>query len=176
MNLHVVLHVISTLTFVLKFSVDFDSQQDYFYFEGKNQSAHLSRNEKIVTLHLNQGENFSVFSKVINQSTFTFSWIGFEIDGEPMNQTKSEGETSRSDYDSLLFMSPILDEMGETFSSPERILQYSSVNYWYIVLIVLAVGIPLNLKEEGMDLLKKILLKGHATQFSQVPESVSTEV
>ena len=87
MNLQVVFYFISTLTFVFKFSVNLDSQQDYFYFEGTNQSAHLSRSQKIVTLHLSQGENFSVFREIINQSTFRFSWIGFKINGKPMNLT-----------------------------------------------------------------------------------------
>ena len=173
MNLQVVFHFISTLTFVFKFSVNLDSQQDYFYFEGTNQSAHLSRSQKIVTLHLSQGENFSVFREIINQSTFTFSWIGFKINGKPMNLTKSEGDTSELNYNSLLFMSPILDEIEECSSNcSEEILQYNSVNYWYIVLIVLTIGVSLNLKEEAVNSLKKILT--NRARFSKVP--ISTDV
>ena len=173
MNLQVVLYFISTLTFVLKFSVNLDSQQDYFYFEGTNQSAHLSRSQKIVTLHLSQGENFSVFREIINQSTFTFSWIGFKINGEPMNLTKSEGDTSELHYNSLLFMSPILDEIEECSSNcSEEVLQYNSVNYWYIVLIVLTIGVSLNLKEEAVNSLQKILT--NRARFSKVP--ISTDV
>jgi len=175
MNFQIVFHFISTLTFVFKFSVNPNSQQDYFYFEGTNQSAHLSRSQEIITLFLNQGENFSVYRGEINQSTFTFSWIGFKIDGKPMNITKSEGDTSEINYNSLLFMSPILDEIEECSTNcPEQILQYNSVNYWYIVLIVLAIGISLNLKEEAVNSFTKIL---HATnRFSKVPEPVSTDV
>ena len=173
MNLQVVFFFISTLTFVFKFSVNLDSQQDYFYFEGTNQSAHLSRSQKIVTLHLSQGENFSVFREIINQSTFTFSWIGFKINGKPMNLTKSEGDTSELNYNSLLFMSPILDEIEECSSNcSEEILQYNSVNYWYIVLIVLTIGVSLNLKEEVLNSLKRILTD--RARFSKVP--ISTDV
>ena len=175
MNLQVVFHFIATLTFVFKFSVNLDSQQDYFYFEGTNQSAHLLRSQKVVTLHLNQGENFSIFHETVNQSTFTFSWIGFKINGKPMNLTKSEGDTSEFNYSSLLFMSPILDEIEEFSSNcPEQILQYNSVNYWYIVLIVLTIGVSLNLKEEAVNSLKKILANG--ARFSKVPEPISTDV
>ena len=175
MNLQVVFHFISTLTFVFKFSVNLNNQQDYFYFEGANQSAHLSRSQKILTLHLSQAGNFSVFRETINQSTFTFSWIGFKINGKPMNLTKSGGDTSELKYNSLLFMSPILDEIEECSSNcSEQISQYNSVNYWYIVLIVLSIGVSLNLKEEAVNSLKKILTSG--ARFSKVPEPISTDV
>jgi hypothetical protein len=104
-----------------------------------------------------------------------FSWIGFKINGKPMNLTKSEGDTSEFNYSSLLFMSPILDEIEEFSSNcSEQILQYNSVNYWYIVLIVLTIGVSLNLKEEAVNSLKKILANG--ARFSKVPEPISTDV
>ena len=75
MNLQVVFNLISTLTFVFKFPVNLNRQQDYFYFDGVNQSAHLSRSDKIVTLHLSQGENYTVFLGTVNQSTFLLDWF-----------------------------------------------------------------------------------------------------
>ena len=177
MNLQVVFHVITTLTFVFKFPVDLNTQQDYFFFEGVNQSAHLSRSQKIVTLYLNQGENYSVFSTAINQSAFTFSWIGFEIDGKAMNLTKSTGDTSKLNYNSLLFMSPIIEGIEEcTTNCPAQIAHYNNINYWYIVLIVLAIGISLNLKEEAINSVTKILKATGGVKFSRVSESVSTDV
>ena len=177
MNIQVVFHVITTLTFVFKFPVDLNTQQDYFFFEGANQSAHLCRSQKIVTLYLNQGENFSVFSATLNQSIFTFSWIGFEINGKAMNLTKSGGDTSKLNYNRLLFMSPIVDEIEECSTNcSAQIAQYNNINYWYIVLIVLAIGISLNLKEEAINSLTKILKATSGVKFSKVPESVSTEV
>lgn len=177
MNLQIVFQFMTTLTFVFKFPVNLSNQQDYFFFEGANQSAHLSRSQRIVTLHLNQGENFTVFCRAINQSTFTFSWNGFEIDGNPMNVTKSDGDTSKLNYNSLLFMSPIIDVTEECSTScSEQILQYNSVNYWYIVLIALAIGISMNLREEVINSLKKVLQATNGLQFSKVPEPVSTDI
>ena len=70
-------------------------------------------------------------------------------------------------------MSPILDEIEECSSNcSEEILQYNSVNYWYIVLIVLTIGVSLNLKEEAVNSLKKILT--NKARFSKVP--ISTDV
>ena len=172
MNLQVVFHFISTLTFVFKFPVNLNSQQDYFYFEGVNQSAHLFRSQKIVNLYLNQGENFTVFRVAINQSTFTFSWIGFEIDGKPMNLTKSVGDISKLNYNNLLFMSPIIDEIEECSTiCSAQIAQYNNINYWYIVLIVLAIGIPLNLKEEAIKSWVKILQASKG-----VPRPINTDI
>ena len=177
MNLQVVFHSITTLTFVFKFPVNLNTQQDYFYFEGENQSAHLSRTNETVTLYLNQGKNFTVFCEIVNRSVFTFSWTGFKIDGISMNLTKSEGETLKFKYHSLLFMSPILDEIEECSPiSSEQIFQYTNVNYWYIVLIVLTIGISLNLKEEAVNSLRRILQATNDIRFTKVPSTINTNV
>ena len=94
-----------------------------------------------------------------------------------MNLSKSVGDTSKSSYNRLLFMSPILDEIRDNSTNhPEKILQYNSVNYWYIVLIVLAIGISLNLKEEAVNSLNKLLQATYTARLSQLPNTISTDV
>ena len=170
MNFQVVFKVISSLSFVFEFPINLDTQQDYFYFEGENQHVYLSRTNNTLVLYMEQGTNFSHYSETINQSTFTFSWMGFEVDGTPMKQVKSEGEVFKFNYINLLFMSPILNEL-EPSTCSEQVFYYDSVNYWYIILIVLIAGITYDSKERGVNLMKNIFLALHKIRFSRLPQT-----
>lgn len=158
MNFHAVFSAVSALAFVFEFPVNLELKQDYFYLEGQNQSAQLSRTNSTISLYLVHGENFSLFSETMNQSSFKFSWKGYKIDGKPMKLERSEGQVLTFAYKNFLFLSPILNELEECSSTcPEQILHYDGVNYWYIIVIVLIVGITIDSKEKGLKISRQFL-------------------
>ena len=134
MMIQTVIGFVSALAFVLEFPVDSNVKQDYFYFEGRNESAYLSRINDTVTLYIEREGNFSYYTTETNQSSFIFSWSGFKMNGIPMSLNKSEGTVYSFSYTSYLFLSPIIDYMSDCGTScPEQVFTHiEGVNYWYI--------------------------------------------
>ena len=67
MNFNFLFSVVSALSFVVEFPVNSNNTQDYFFFEGNNQTAHLYRENKTLFLHLsgNHGKMVSIFNTAI---------------------------------------------------------------------------------------------------------------
>ena len=134
---------ISTLSFSIEFQNKFNVVlQNYFLFEGENQSAHLYRVNDTLTLLMVQGRNYSLLkSKVyVNDDSFTFSWPEFTINGQKMKKERNVGEISNHHYENYTFLSPLI-----TFSDVKPVKNVYSIkdtfNYWYIVLIIFVMGI-----------------------------------
>ena len=180
MNFYVVFNTVSTLTFVFEFAVNLENKQDFFYLEGQNQSALLSRTNDTIFLSIQHEENFALYSDTINQSTFEFSWKGFRINEKPMLIEKKEGRIHAFNYNNFLVLSPILNQIEECIvTKPEHFFHYDSVNYWYIVLIALAVGITIDSKEKSLKLIDTLrVVLSNRTKLVQVPEddSLNTNV
>ena len=173
MNFYIVFNTLSTLTFVFEFAVNLENKEDFFYLEGQNQSALLSRTNDTIYLSIQHGENFTLYSDTINQSTFEFSWRGFRINKKPMLIEKTEGEILTFNYNSFLVLSPILNQFEECIvTEPEHFISYESINYWYIVLIALAVGITIDSKEKSLKLFDTLrVLLSNRTKLVQVPKN-----
>ena len=174
MNFTLLFPLISTLSFVVEFPVDTTNKQDYIYFEGVNQTAHLFRDNYILTLYLNRGSNYSLYNAEINHGYFSFSWSGFRVNDVAMTVMKSIGSIDDINFDQFTFISPIFDVI---LNEPETEYVYrlhDNVNYWYILLIVFAVSVLFESKTKGLGVAKKlaILVKAKAADdpFTEISE------
>lgn len=137
-------------TFSVEFENNFNTEQEYFYFEERNQSARLYRVNDTLTLILHQGENCSVYRSAIKSGNFTFSWLGFKV-----NEQKMEKETGCPQYETI--SSPLrysnLEPITETVYSCTK----DSFNYWYIMLMIILSGAFFESKSQGMQMLKRLV-------------------
>ena len=82
--------------------------QDLFFFQGRNSSAYLYRNNNTVSLYLSNNRSFEIYqTDILNQ--LDFSWRGYKVNGTDMKRIKSSGSTDMSDLNEFTFLSPILD-------------------------------------------------------------------
>ena len=169
---------------VLSFSIEFenkfnDERQDYFFFEGKNQSAHLSRVNNTLTLFLYKSGNFSIYRSSIESGNLTFSWSSFRVNEEKMNLEKSVGEISNLHFENFTLLSPLI-----TFSNKEptpiQVLNCTdgSINYWYILLMIVMSGVLFESKTHGAQMIKRLLNRYSSVQTNDdVDENLkSTQV
>ena len=176
MNFHFLFSLLSTLSFVVNFPVHDGDRQDYFLFEGENQTAYLYRNNHSLCLHLSQGSNYSLYNTRLNKDNFTFSWYGFSVDGTEMILTDTVGSVDNFLFDSFTFISPIIEVI---FNEAETSCIYQmndGINYWYILLIVFAVSGIFESKTHGLRIAKKItaIMKFNGESLSEVME-IGTE-
>lgn len=155
MDFIITLAAIAGLAFEFKFPVTLESDQDCFYLEGNEQSAHLFRRNGTINLHLSQGSNYTVYTSQTNQPSFTFSWTGFKVDGVAMTLNNSLGTVTKHQYHSFAFFSPIIGTDSVTCLNtklePAFRIDGIAVNYWYIVLIVFLVCALFEYKGMGFD-------------------------
>ena len=148
---------VSSLYFSIEFGIDLKDKQDYLFFEGQNQTAHLSRINNTITLYLSQQENFSVYETNVNGYFFIFTWQGFLVNGQEMQQDRSNGEIVNIHFEKFTFLSPIIRSFDKDVDIEPVYRVESSFNYWYIVLIIFTLGVLFESKSHGMRLLKRLL-------------------
>ena len=159
---------VATLSFSIQFKNRFDARQDYFFFEGKDQTAHLYRFNDTLTLTLQQGQNYSVHKSTVNDGLFTFSWLGFKVNGKEMLSEKMIGKISGQHYENFTFLSPVI-----RFSEPEYEIENvyncseGSFNYWYVMLMLFVSGLLFASKSQGIKILKRFI-----NQYGSAPERV----
>ena len=159
MNFNFLFSVVSALSFVVEFPVNSNNTQDYFFFEGNNQTAHLYRENKTLFLHLNHnhGKMFSFFNTTIKRGTFLFSWKGFKVDGVDMLLQRSNGDIQHSKFEHFTFVSPIINVLDiESPVTPVYNLE-NDVNYWYFFFLTFAAGILLESKTKGFSIFKQLV-------------------
>ena len=158
MNLQLLVAVISRISFEFRFPVNFDNEQNFLYLEGLDQNAHLFRKNATVYLQLSHGYNYSLYAVNVSQPSFTFTWTDVSIDGKVMLLQSSIGEISEFQYENFTLFSPeLVDQHHYTPTCPQCILNVDSVNYWYIVLIVLLVGLLIDSKGFGLNFARSTL-------------------
>ena len=158
MNLQLLVAVITGITFEFRFPVNFDDKQNFFYLEGVDQNAHLLRRNATVYLQLSRGYNYSLYAANVTQPSFTFSWDNFSIDSKDMIRESSTGEISEFQYENFTLFSPeLVDQNHYTPTCPQYILNVNSINYWYIVLIVLLAGLLIDSKGFGLKFAQSTL-------------------
>ena len=173
MDFHLVLSLASALTFVFEFPVNTQINQDYFILSGNNQSAHLYRVNNSIYLYLNQGQNYSVYNSTTIRDSFRFSWNNFTVDGEKMQLDRSVGEVNMFQYTYSVFLSPILQVVDQyCVVNPLPVYNLNEVNYWYILSIVLLVGVALDSKTHIVKMINNFLLRRNKSDFSQALENV----
>ena len=171
MNFHFLFSLLSVHSFVVEFPVHVGDKQDYFFFEGENQTAHLYRNNYTLGLYLSHGSNYSLYNAEINQNNFIFSWFEFSVDGVKMTLSDKVGSVDDLQFENFTFLSPITDVISNE-GEAECVYQLNSVNYWYILLIVLLVGALFDSKTHGLEMVKKIVtMTRPKISFSPVSET-----
>ena len=157
MNFNLLFAAVSSLFFSIEFGIDVNDGQDYLFFEGDNQTAHLSRVNNTIALYLNFNEKLCVYKTNVSGDSFIFTWQGFLVNEEPMQQSYLNCEAFNTNFEKFTFISPII---GSYYNEVDLEPVYSvenSFNYWYIALIIFIFGILFESKSHGMQLLKKLL-------------------
>ena len=151
MNFNLLFTTLATLSFSVKFQVDLDARQDFFLFEGTNQSAHLFRDGKSLTLYLQQNDGFEIYKIQLKSSNFTFTWHGYMVDNQRMLLQDSTDDVNDVTFHDFTFISPII-ELLEFDCSVEVEPVYklnNNINYGYIVLILLGIGVLFKTTDAG---------------------------
>ena len=77
-----------------------DQKQDFLFFEGVNDSAHLFRQNSTILLNVN---NELYKTDIVDR--IQFSWRGFKVNGSEMEKIKSTGEEKILTFDAFTFLS-----------------------------------------------------------------------
>jgi hypothetical protein len=143
MNFTFLFAAIAALTFKVQFSVDDNSRQDYFLFQGDDQSAHLHRQNQTLYLHLIQGNDVEVYEMSLQTAgtNFYFSWLNYMVDEDPMMLVKRIGRIVSMDFYHFTFISPLYDASDDYNCDIETYYNLKEINYWFIAGIVLIVAI-----------------------------------
>ena len=137
---------IAALTFKLQFDVDDEVRQDYFLFHGKEQSAHLHRQNQTLVLQLIQGESNEVYEMALQaaETEFYFSWFSYMVNENPMMMIKGKGKITAMEFDHFTFISPIvrvITDYDDYDCEVDTYYDIKEINYWFIVGIAFAVTI-----------------------------------
>ena len=159
MNFNLLFSTVSVLSFIIEFAVDNDERQDYFLFGGLNKSAHLFRENSTLYLHLthNHGEKFSIYNTSMDEGNFNFSWNGFAVDGKKMTLQKSVGDIKQLEFEHFTFISPIVDIFDLECSNQAITSCSDRVNYWYFLIMMVAVGLAFDSKTMAKNFIKGFL-------------------
>ena len=155
MNFNLLFSVVSTLSFIIEFPVSTENRQDYFLFQGNDQYAHLFRENGELILHVSSSGGYTIYNASSEERTFRFSWSGFKIDGVKMNKQKSSGIMGHHAYENFTFLSPTVDILNLEGLIEPVYHQTAAVNYWYFLVMVLAVAAVFDTKPAIIDLIKK---------------------
>ena len=158
MNFNLLFSVVSTLSFIIGFPTNLEERQDYFIFEGVNQSAYLFRENKTLILHLSCNSEYKIYNSTISKEPFRFSWNGFEVNGEKMNILKAtNGKMKPLKFENFTFLSPIIDIFDIEFSVDPIYRDVAIVNYWYFLIMVLVVAAAFDSKPMIINFIKKYI-------------------
>ncbi len=138
MNFNLLFTTLSTLSFFVKFQVNSEARQDFFVFDGVNQSAHLFRDDQILTLYLQQNHDYQLYTSAVRSPNFTFSCNGYLVDGVRMLLQNSTDSIKNVTFQNFSILSPIL-ELVEFDCSVEPVYRLNSINYGYLVVIFLGI-------------------------------------
>ena len=153
MNFTLLFAVVGSLSFVIDFTIIPGEKQDFLFFEGINDSAHLYRENNTVFLHV----NMEIYRATI-ENKLEFSWNGFRINGTEMEKIKSSGEDRTLEFDAFTFLSPALNlqeyQEEKTFNP---ILKSIKLNYYYILIIVIFSVLLVDSKPRTFRIIQDIL-------------------
>ncbi|MCP4458323.1 MAG: hypothetical protein GY816_09930 [Cytophagales bacterium] len=173
MEFNLLFGLVSALSFHIQFIVTHDERQDYFYFSGENETAHLFRENNTVTLYLAKDLNFSIYEADF-LGTLSFTWEDFKINGIAMTLVRANGNVESSKYNTFTFLSPMIHE-PLLVCSTQPVMTFKSINYGYLIAIVSIVAAVFDLKPVVVKRIRDILLKQHIYETAQ-RMSTETEV
>ncbi len=170
MEFNLLFGLVSALSFQIQFIVNHDETQNYFYFSGENETAHLFRENNTVTLYLAKDLNFTIYEADI-LSTLSFTWEDFKINGIAMTLVRENGNVDNSRYNTFTFLSPMIHEPILDCST-QHFINFKSINYGYLIAIVSIVAVIFDLKPVVVKRIQEILLKQNIYESAQ---RISTE-
>ena len=132
MNFTLLFAVVENLSFVIDFKLSLDQKQDFLFFEGVNDSAHLFRQNSTILLNVN---NELYKTDIVDR--IQFSWRGFMVNGSEMEKMKTTGEEKLLTLDAFTFLSPIVKISKDEEAKEEYFHSFLSqkINYYYILLL-----------------------------------------
>ena len=151
------------LSFVIDFKLSLNQKQDFLFFEGVNDSAHLFRQNSTILLNVN---NELYKTDIVDR--IQFSWKGFKVNGSEMEKIKSTGEGEILTFDAFTFLSPIVKISKEEEEAKEEYFHSflsQKINYYYIFAIVFLTVLLV----DGIE----ILLSGAAGAMRGFPARLS---
>ena len=160
MNFNAIFTIVASLSFTIDFYNSNEFYQDFFLFNGANSSAHLYRENDTLILYLNQLNDFEIYNFYNIPYYFTFSWVNFTVNGIEMQCVKNSTKIKNINFTDYTFCSPIIDIYTSCKHEPvfKTFDKLNEINYGYIVLISLFVGIFIKSKFISLELYRKIFL------------------
>ena len=173
MNFTILFGVVSTLSFSLKFILDEGKRQDFFLFEGNNQSAHLFRIDNKLHLNIEENGKYKFLTSNLDGYNFSFSWRGYKVNGEEMVSYKTDKNNQiwNSTYNTFTFISPFIKDWEPLDCPPLPVYSCEKkmpINYGYVAMI----GIGLLILCQAKELVNKAYALFAKTQdtFAAVEE------
>ena len=156
MNFTILFGIVSTLSFSVRFNLDEGKRQDFFLFEGNNQSAHLFRIDYKLHLNLMENGKHKFLTSNLDGYNFSFTWKGYKVNGKDMVPYKSNKNTQiwNSTYNTFTFISPLITDWEQLECPPEPVYsceKKTSINYGYVVMI----GVGLLILCQSKELVNK---------------------
>ena len=143
--------LIGSLSFDLQFEIQKMDQQDFFFFEGANTTAHLFRKNSTILLYLRkEGEYNTYQTEIIDE--LDFSWDGFKVNGSAMTLVMNNTITNIN-FDTFTFLSPILN--FDTREEPVIMPISEKINYGYIMGVVFIVALLFESRPRIISLILK---------------------
>ena len=142
MNFTLLLTTVSTLSFTINFKVSDDSTQDYFIFEGDNQTAHLFRENSTLYLRCTQLDRIAIYKTELTDVDFRFSWLDHIVNGRVMEMLKKDDDFTAMSFEHYVLISPqFVEEDVNLKCTVNPSYEVHGTNYWYIAAIVVVVAI-----------------------------------
>ena len=164
--------ITSALTFTLQFGVDDSLSQDYFIFQGGNQTAHLHRSNQSLYLHLVQGTGMETYKIEVTEAQFNFSWVGQIMNGKPMKIIKKVGNVTSMNFDQFTFLSPVHESFQDLDCHIDTHFNKKGSNYWYMVGVAIFVVIVCKSYPLVRKAIAAILKKEDRELFNQTADLV----
>lgn len=178
MDFNLLFSLSAALSFTILYCPDSDEKQDFFIFNGGDSIVHLFRNNDTLKFYLQSGNTHQLYQTENITDCFRFTWEGFEVNRQRLELVKSNGQLGQLQFDSYTFLSPHLDLIRTpVIEQTEPIYNlFSNVNYWYLMLIVLFVGLILKTDKLMPKLLEGILQNLRQSTAQQEDESIYVEM
>lgn len=163
--------IVASLSFTIKYTVNSNDKQGYFFFKGDNSSAHLYRENRILNLYIQSNSSYELYEFPNVSREFSFTWKDYKIDGKNMIMIRSNGKVVGLEFSGYTFLSPYIDIIHDqkVDSKLEPIYQNSPINYGFILLIVLCIGVLLKTDVPAIKLWEIL------HNSTNIPETVDDE-
>lgn len=164
----------TNLSFTIRYAINSEARQDYFVFNGIEDSlAHLFREDNILNLYIRSDNSSKLYQLSTIGDEFEFCWNEFEINGEAMEIVKYDGLIGYLSFNEFIFTSPYIEiiqsKVEDKMSKP--VYNLDGINYAYILLIVFCAGLLLK-----TDVLIKLLHRHFEEQGTKISLSSKDEL